>query len=117
MIITEYSQEQPRDLGHVQVTGVKARVLIGKSVGAPNFFMRVFEIAPGGTVPRHSHAWEHEMFIHAGEAEFYGNGEWNTVSAGCTVFIPPNEEHGIRNTGSVDTLVMVCCVPSFAPEL
>jgi quercetin dioxygenase-like cupin family protein len=117
VIITKYSDAQPRDLGHVQVKGVTARVLIGKDVGASNFFMRVFEIAPGGEVPPHSHAWEHEMFIHSGEAEFYGNGEWNTVSAGCTVFVPPNEEHGIRNPGSAGTLVMVCCVPGGAPEL
>lgn len=78
--------------------------------------MRVFEIAAGGNSPRHSHDWEHEVFVHSGEGEFYGNGKWNPVTAGNVVFIPGNEEHQIRNIGT-EKLIFVCLIPSGAPEL
>ena len=96
--------------------GVRGRVLIGKGDGAPNFCMRVFEIGVGGHTPRHTHAWEHEMFVHAGQGELFGNGVWNPVKAGCAALVPGNEEHQIRNTGDT-TLVVVCLVPAGAPEL
>jgi quercetin dioxygenase-like cupin family protein len=96
--------------------GVEARVIIGKQDGAENFCMRVFEIAAQGNTPMHTHGWEHEMFIHSGEGEVFGNGQWNRVKAGNAVFVPANEEHQIRNSGS-GKLTVVCLVPSKAPEL
>jgi quercetin dioxygenase-like cupin family protein len=56
------------------------------------------------------------MFIHSGEGEIYGNGRWNPVKAGNVIFVPGNEEHQIRN-GAKELLVVVCLVPSKAPEL
>ena len=96
--------------------GVAGRVLVGKADGAPNFCMRVFEIAPGGHTPRHTHAWEHEMFVHAGQGEIFGNGVWNPVKPGSATFVPGGEEHQIKNTGD-SALVVVCLVPSGAPEM
>lgn len=98
------------------VKGVAGRILIGQADGAPNFCMRMFEIAPGGHTPRHTHAWEHEMFYHSGSGEVFGGGTWNPVGPGSVVLVEPNEEHQIRNTGS-EPLVLICLVPSGAPEL
>lgn len=106
--VTHYDNEKAK--------GVAARVVIGKADGAANFCMRVFEIAPGGNTPRHAHEWEHEMFIHGGCGEVFGRGAWHAVAAGRVAFIPGNEEHQIRNTGA-EPLVVVCLVPSTAPEL
>ena len=39
------------------------------------------------------------MFFHAGEGEVFGNGKWSPVRPGSAVFMPPNEEHQVRNTG------------------
>ena len=71
MKITPYTQAQATHFDREPAKGIAARVVIGKSDGANNFCMRVFEIAPGGHTPKHSHAWEHEMFIHAGAGEVY----------------------------------------------
>ena len=90
-------------------------MVIGKGDGAHNFCMRVFEISPEGHTPRHSHDWEHEMFIHSGEGEVYGNGRWNPMASGNVVFIPGNEEHQMRNTGK-ELLVVVCLVPGPPPS-
>lgn len=114
--VKKYTEVEPTHYNSETARGIAARVMIGKKEGANNFCMRVFEIAPDGHTPRHAHAWEHEMFYHAGEGEVFGNGKWNKVKAGSVIFVPENEEHQIRNTGS-EPLVVVCLVPSKAPEL
>jgi quercetin dioxygenase-like cupin family protein len=116
MKIAPYTQVPATHFDREPAQGIAARVVIGKSDGAPHFCMRVFEFAPGGHTPRHSHAWEHEMFVHAGEGEVYGQGRWQPLVAGTVVFIPANEEHQLRNTGT-EMLVVVCLIPGNAPEL
>ncbi len=116
MKIMKYADIIPTHFDNDQAKGVAGRVAIGKNDGANNFCMRIFEIARGGNTPKHAHAWEHEMFIHSGEGEIYGNGKWNSIQPGTVVFVPPSEEHQIRNAGS-KLLILACLVPSIAPEL
>ena len=96
--------------------GVKGRVLIGKTDGAENFCMRLFELPPGATTPRHSHAWEHEIFVHAGQGEVFKEETWTPVRPGTVVFIPGEEEHQFRCTGATP-LFFVCLIPDGPPEL
>jgi len=116
MKIIRFTDVEPTRFDNEVAKGVAGRVLVGKADGAPNFCMRTFEVAPGGHTPKHAHAWEHEMFFHAGEGELFGDGKWTPVSAGCAAFVPGNAEHQIRNTGD-KPLVLLCLVPSGAPEL
>jgi quercetin dioxygenase-like cupin family protein len=116
MKIIKYADITPTHFDNDQAKGVAGRVVVGKNDGANNFCMRIFEIAPGGNTPKHAHAWEHEMFIHAGVGEIYGNGKWNPIQPGNVIFVPPNEEHQIRNPGD-KLLILACLVPSIAPEL
>lgn len=90
--------------------GVRIRWLIDETSGAPNFAMRHFEIAPGGHTPFHSHEWEHEVFGLSGEGVVVGEGGEKLFRAGDYVFMPPNEKHQWRNTGS-EPLTMLCMVP------
>ncbi len=99
-----------------EAKGIEARVLIGKANGARNFVMRLFEIAPGGFTPRHSHPWEHEIFVHSGKGAVLENGSWVNLSPGTAIFIPPDEEHQLKNTGD-EPFVIVCLIPSGYPEL
>ncbi len=116
MKIIKYSDVPPTRFDNGPARGVAARVVIGKADGARNFCMRVFEIAPDGHTPKHAHDWEHEMFVHAGRGEVYGNGKWQPMAAGNVIFIPGNEEHQMKNTGT-EPLVVVCLIPAGAPEL
>ena len=116
MRIKQYGEVEATHFDSEAARGIAARVVIGKNDQAKNFYMRVFTISPGGHTPKHSHDWEHEMFIHAGDGEVYGNGQWNQIKSGNVVFIPANEEHQLRNTRE-DKLVVVCLVPASAPEL
>ena len=107
MKILDYTDVEATRFETEQAKGVAARVVVGKKDGAENFCMRVFEFSPGGYSPKHSHDWEHEMFIHSGAGEFYNNGQWTAAKTGSVVFIPSNEEHQIRNHGN-ELLVIVC---------
>ena len=111
-----YTDIPPTSFNSETATGVSGRVVIGKADGAGNFCMRAFEVASGGHTPRHTHAWEHEIFVHAGTGEVYGQGKWHPVGAGSVVFVPAGEEHQIRSSGD-EPLMFICLIPSGAPEL
>ncbi len=116
MKLIHYTSVPATRFDNEQAQGVSGRVIIGRDDGANHFCMRIFEIVPGGHTPRHAHAWEHEIFIHAGSGEAYGNGKWLSVKPGTVLYIAPNEEHQIRNIGK-EALVFACLIPSGAPEL
>jgi quercetin dioxygenase-like cupin family protein len=88
MRIKKYPDVEATYFDKPDIKGVAARVVIGKNDGAHNFCMRIFDISPGGNTPKHVHDWEHEMFVHAGEGEIYGNGQWHPVKSGNVLFIP-----------------------------
>ena len=90
--------------------GVHIRLLIARSEAAPNFYMRQFDVAPGGHTPRHSHHWEHEMYVLAGEGTAETPDGPRPVAAGDCVYVPPGEEHQFRNTGH-RVLKLLCLVP------
>jgi quercetin dioxygenase-like cupin family protein len=116
MKIAHYTDPNPVLINTDAAKGVAGRVVIGQNDGANQFCMRVFELSEGGFSPRHTHDWEHEIFIHSGVGEIYNDGKWSKISKGFIVFIPGNEEHQIKNTGN-DPLIFVCLIPSGAPEL
>jgi len=92
--------------------GLSVRWLITKEMGAENFAMRLFEMKPDGYSPRHSHPWEHEVYVLEGEGVVYGGGEEKRFEAGDVIFIPPNEEHQLINTG--DKVVRFLCLIPYA---
>lgn len=116
MKILHYSEQEAKTFDQPPAKAVTGRVVIGRADGANHFCMRVFEIAPGGHTPHHTHDWEHEIFIHEGNGEVYKEGAWVGIAPGSVVFIPAGEPHQLRNT-SPSPLVFVCLVPGSAPEL
>jgi len=91
-------------------SGVRMRMLIGPSDGAPGFNMRLFEVAAGGHTPRHRHAWEHEVYVLEGTGTAMAAGAEHSVAAGQCVFVAGGEEHQFRNTGE-GPLRFLCLVP------
>ncbi len=91
--------------------GVTIRWVISAEDGAPNYYMRVFEIAPGGHSPLHRHAWEHEVFILSGEAEMVAEEGSTLVRPGTAVYVPGEELHQIKNPGE-ELLRFICTIPS-----
>lgn len=111
MKIQDYKDSPSHKINSETVKGVEERVVIGKEDKAENFCMRVFTVEPGGFTPRHSHDWEHEVFVHSGRGQVYKEGEWHFIEAGTAVFVPANEEHQFMNAGAED-FVFICLVPA-----
>lgn len=106
MIVRNYKDVTPIDY----MEKVKKRVVVGPKEGAPNFVMRVFELAPGFPGHFHSHDWEHEALILSGEGVLMGEKGETPLKPGDVVFVVPNEKHGFKNKGQ-DPLCFVCIVP------
>lgn len=116
MKLVNYTDLEPVLMNNEIVKNVAGRVLIGKDDQANNFCMRLFEIDKEGFTPRHTHEWEHEIFVHSGNGEIFIDGDWHPMSAGSAVFVPPNADHQIRNN-SDGMLTFICLIPAGAPEL
>lgn len=90
--------------------GARSRCLIGEQDGAPSFTMRQFEIAPGGCTPKHTHGYEHEVFVLDGSAVVLLGDREHPLRPGTAVFVPPGQLHQFCNTGSVP-LKFLCLIP------
>ncbi len=107
----EQVEQNPVDMEGA--TGCRVRWLVGEKEGAPNFAMRQFEIAVGGHTPRHTHPYEHEVFVLEGEGVVLAGDDEHALRSGDVVFVQPDEIHQFRNTGSVP-LKFLCLVPNSA---
>lgn len=92
-------------------SGARMRMLVGPDDGARNFHMRQFEVAPGGFTPHHQHDYEHEILILAGQGAAQSEQGERTIRAGDVIWVPPNEMHQFRNTGS-EPLKFICLIPA-----
>ncbi len=110
MKISHYS-EIPAENPGGEAKGVTVRWAISDKDGAPHFYLRVFEISPGGYTPLHRHAWEHEIYVLSGEGEMVQEEGSSPVRPGTVVFIPGEELHQVRNTGEL-LLRFICVIPS-----
>jgi quercetin dioxygenase-like cupin family protein len=90
--------------------GVRVRWLIGKEDGAPHFYMRRFELVPGGHTLRHRHAWEHEVYILEGEGTVFCEGREEDFAAGDVIYVAPDEEHSFA-AGGRGSVAFLCLVP------
>lgn len=110
MIVEKYDQVEKKNVEKEGVEGVSIRWLIGRNSGAPNFYMRLFEVEPGGHSPFHSHPWEHEVYF------LEGRGRLNTDRGSIAVerdhfaLVMPDESHQFENTGDTP-LKFICLIP------
>ena len=110
MKVFDYKEVAAEEVKMEGAKEVKVRWLIAKKDGAPNFAMRLFELAPGGYTPLHIHDWEHEVFILEGEG-LVADGEKETrIKSGSVIYVVPNEKHQFKNTGS-EVLKFICLIP------
>lgn len=109
-MIKHYTEVPAERVEMEETEGATIRWLIAEREGAPNFYMRLFEIEPGGYSPRHGHNYEHEIFILEGQGTALYEGEEQGVEPGYFLFVPPNAEHQLRNTGN-GILKFLCFIP------
>lgn len=91
-------------------TGTRTQVLIGPDQG-PNFALRRFVMEPGGGMPLHTNAVEHEQYVLAGQATVQIGDETHQVKAGDVVYIPAGTPHSYESTGD-EPFQFLCAVPN-----
>lgn len=96
--------------------GCTVRWLVDEADGAPNFAMRQFEVAPGGYTPRHSHPYEHEVFVLEGQGVVLDGDRSRPLKAGDVVFVAPDDVHQFKNTGA-SPMKFICLVPNSYKDL
>jgi len=107
LIVRNYQEVEEEE---TNFEGVKIRWLIVPKMGAKNFAMRYFSMAPNSTIPEHSHDWEHEIFVLRGRGIITGEGKEHEVKDGDVVYIPPTEVHGYRALN--EGLEFLCLIPA-----
>jgi len=110
MKIIDYKEVVVEPVDFEDAKDVKVRWLISDKDNAPNFAMRLFEVAPRGYSPLHTHNWEHEVFILEGEGVATDGEKEYQIKRGTVVYVAPEESHQFKNTGS-DTLKFLCLIP------
>ena len=90
--------------------GVYIRWLIGEKDNPPKFFMRYFEVEPGGETPFHAHDWEHEVYVLAGKGVIVTESGEEEIKKGYFALVQPGEKHQFMNTGA-EPLKFLCLVP------
>ena len=113
MKINHYKQVEQKPVDMPGAQGCSVRWLVGQSDGAPNFSMRQFEVTAGGFTPRHSHPYEHEVFVLEGQGVIYEGERQHPIQRGDVVFVAPDEIHQFRNTGP-GPLTFLCLIPNSA---
>ena len=89
---------------------VTKRVLVSPEEGWDGWVMRLFDVAPGGHTPLHSHAWPHINFVAAGSGELFLGGLRHRLQSGSYAFVPGGHEHQFRASAG-ESLSFVCIVP------
>lgn len=105
----EKVEQEELEKGDARLTRVK--YLIDERHGAERFFMRVYDVMPGGRTPLDRHPYEHEVYVLGGTATLVTEEGGRLVRVklkeGDVVFIGRNQLHQFLNEGR-KTFRMVC---------
>lgn len=92
--------------------GAAIQVLLGPQDKMPNFYLRLFTLEPGGSIPKHRHETiEHEQMILSGEMVLILDDREVVVKEGDVVYLPAREAHAYQNRGTVPARFL-CAVPA-----
>ncbi|USN98353.1 MAG: cupin domain-containing protein [Phycisphaeraceae bacterium] len=110
MLIRNIDETPKKKVEMEGVVGASMAVMVGRDDGAPTFALRQFEVEPAGHTPRHSHDFEHEVYIVSGSGEVLLEGEFRPIRGGDVIYVPKNHEHQFR-AGGDQPLRFLCMVP------
>jgi quercetin dioxygenase-like cupin family protein len=90
---------------HEKFTGLYTKpFLSGKEgFGFKSYLVRVL---PGAEIPVHTHDVTEIFLIYSGTGTAYVEGEYVEVSGGTIIAAPAGKEHGMKNTGSQEMIIL-----------
>jgi len=96
-------------------TDTRFQVLIGPEEG-PHFAMRRFIMQPGGGMPRHTNAVEHEQYVLRGQARIGIGDHVYQVRQNDVVYIPAGVPHWYEAQGD-EPFEFICVVPNLPDRI
>lgn len=110
MILKKYEEVEKNEVQMEGVKGVSIQWLLGADSKAPNFYMRMLEVEPGGHTPHHTHPWEHEIFVVEGKGQLNREEDSLPMEPGTFALVLPGEKHQFENTGDTP-FKFLCIIP------
>jgi quercetin dioxygenase-like cupin family protein len=110
MIIKKKKEFSPIIMEDDRSSGIRFYPMLTAKDGTPTFAMRLFEIGPGGHTPRHSHDWEHEVYIVSGRGSVLKGNDMVEIEKDDFIFVEPLELHQFK--AGDEGLRMICVVPN-----
>ncbi len=110
MIIKKKRDHNPQIKENEDMKGIRFYPMLTAKDGTPNFAMRLFEIDPDGYTPRHSHEWEHEVYIIKGDGYVFKGEEEIRIEQDDFIFVEPSELHQFR--AGENGMSIICVVPN-----
>ena len=90
--VWEYQEEFP---------GLRYKLLVDSTkIDTHGLSMGILELEPGAELSLHHHSPQEIYIIKKGVGLLLGSTKDRQVSPDNTIYIPKNEKHGLRNTGS-----------------
>lgn len=93
------------------VSGASVQWLVGRDTEAPNFYLRLFELEPGGHTPLHTHPWEHEVLVLEGTGKLNTGETFHPLEKNSVALVMPGDKHQFENTGS-GPFKFLCIIPT-----
>ena len=112
MYLTDLAKTEEIDITPDELKGkgrVTVRWLLGEPQGAPNFEMRYFALCGDIATEWHSHDWEHQVFVIAGEGKIKTTEKELVLTPGSAVLVAPGEQHHFICAG--EKFDFICVVP------
>jgi quercetin dioxygenase-like cupin family protein len=110
MIVKKYDEVEKEEVKMEGVKNISVRWLIGEDSAPPNFYMRLFELEPGGYSPFHSHPFEHEVYVVEGKGQINTEDKPIPLEKGSFALVVPGEKHQFVNKGDT-TFKFLCMIP------
>jgi quercetin dioxygenase-like cupin family protein len=111
MKVKHFTEVKLDDTNMEGACGTGIRWMLGPDDEMPNFYLRMIEIEPGGNSPRHTHPYEHEVYVLEGKGELVDPGGGPlALRPGDVAYVAPDELHNFRNAGD-SVFRFLCIIP------
>jgi len=76
------------------------------------FNVSLFRVKPDGEFPRHKHSHAHVLYFLSGEGKCWIGAKTYEIKPNDVALVDGEVEHGYRNTGDTDMLLVVLNAPA-----
>jgi quercetin dioxygenase-like cupin family protein len=112
MKINKISEIEEKVVDMPGAKDVTMKILVATNDGSKNIVMRYFRIKAGGSIPVHTHNYEHIIKIAKGKGlvgdEF---GKEYEVNEGNALYVEPNKKHHYKNPFD-QNFEFICIIPN-----